>query len=162
MNKLSVNRVLCLLLLVFISQNLFAQFSQKDFSRLFPIQGKWKMNFDKNILTENWIKKNDTLLVSKSYLLTGKDSVLQESVELAFSKGKISYSVTVIGHFNQQLIVYNLVLVKNKIYTFENKEHDFPRQIIYDLNDEAILSVTINGYESGEFLTIPFIFSKIK
>ena len=48
---------------------------------------------------------------------------------------------------------------KGTKYTFENKAHDFPQQIIYDIGEKT-MNVTISGNTKNGFREIPFDFVK--
>lgn len=151
---------LLLLLFVCISLNAAAQWTLKDFSGLHGLTGSWKLNNKKGVLHETWIKTSDSTLNGYSYLITPTDSIPQETVELWFIKGKITYTPTTVSQNDGNPVTFTLAKIDNGKYIFENKEHDFPTQIIYKLADNKTLQAAINGTIGGSFREIPFNFSR--
>src|SRR4051812_19686665 len=121
-------RLLLFLLLFMPFLNPKVSFNHSDFKGLFPIIGHWEMKQAKGILAEEWWKVNDSLLQNKSYRVMGKDTVKEESVQLQYSNGQITYNATVYGQNNGNTVPFTLISTKNNHFVFENKEHDFPQQ----------------------------------
>jgi len=140
-----MNKILCLLFLLF-ALNSNAQFNYEDFKTLHRLAGiGWQMEMKKGSLIEKWTKVNDSLLTSKSYRINGTDTTTLETVELKFSNGKITYTPTVSDQNEGKPVTFALISVNNSLnYTFENKQHDYPQQIIYQLGGRS-LRVTIRA-----------------
>ena len=90
-------------------------------------------------------------------MVNGKDTIPEETVELKLANGKITFSPTVRNQNGGQPVVFTLVSIEGTKFTFENKQHDFPQRIIYDIHEKT-LSVTISGNTKNGFREIPFDF----
>jgi len=140
-----MNKIFCLLFLLF-SINSSAQFKFEDFKNLHSLAGMgWQMEMKKGSLIEKWGKVNDSLLISKSYRINGADTTTLETVELKYSNGVITYAPTVPDQNEGKPVTFTLISIQNWLnYTFENKQHDYPQQIIYQLGGKS-LKVTIRA-----------------
>jgi hypothetical protein len=94
---------------------------------------------------------------SKSYRVSGKDTIPEETVELKLSNGKITFTPTVRNQNQDRPVEFTLISIEGTKFTFENKGHDFPQQIIYHIMDSQ-LHVIINGNTKDGFREIPFEF----
>ncbi len=155
MKKLLVCTLLsCIALL--LSQITIAQYGVRDFKPLHLLVGNWKMETKKGFLYEHWYTVNDSTLQNKSYRVHGTDTIPQEKVELKIFNGVITYTSTVASQNNQQPVTFTLVSNNNGNYIFENKGHDFPQQISYQLKDANTLNASISGNINGKYREIPF------
>jgi hypothetical protein len=159
MKKLLVFSLLCCITIL-SSQTIKAQYSAGDFKPLHLLAGKWKMETKKGFLYEHWYTVNDSTLQNKSYRVTGTDTLPQEKVELKFTRGAITYTSTVADQNNQQPVTFTLVSKENGKYIFENKGHDFPQQISYQLNDANTLNAGISGKINNKYREIPFNYKR--
>lgn len=149
-----------LLLLAGFSFTASAQFSLKEFSGLHPLVGSWKLSNKRGVLHETWTKTSDSTMNGYSYLVTATDSIPQETVELWFINGKITYTPTTVSQNEGNPVTFTLVKIDDGKYIFENKAHDFPTQITYRLADNKTLNAGISGTINGQFREIPFNFSR--
>jgi hypothetical protein len=138
-----------------------AQHTNKDFSNLDLIVGKWLMKTSKGNIYETWQKVNDTTLKSKSYKVNGKDTIMLEQADLVKTGDKIMYIPTVNGQNDERPIAFTLIKVENDTYTFENKEHDFPQRIFYALPKNNIMHAWIEGNINGEFKRSNYYYKKV-
>jgi hypothetical protein len=143
-----------------LSQANYAQFNTREFKPLHLLTGKWKMETKKGFLYEHWYTVNDSTLQNKSYRVNGTDTLPQETVELKISNGAITYTSTVAGQNNQRPVTFTLVSNHDGKYIFENKGHDFPQQISYQLKDANTLIASISGKVDNNFREIPFIYKR--
>ncbi|RYY67750.1 MAG: DUF4388 domain-containing protein [Chitinophagaceae bacterium] len=154
-----MNKIL-LILLCSVSLSASAQWTLKDFNALYALTGGWKLNNKKGVLHENWVKVSDSTLNGFSYLITTTDSLPEETVELWFMNGKITYTPTTVSQNEGNPVVFTLVNIKAGKYIFENKEHDFPTQITYQLVDNKTLHAAINGTINGQFKEIQYHYTR--
>lgn len=139
------------------------QWKKQDFKALAAVKGMWLTETpgEKSYL-ETWTVKNDTLMEGRAfYVDKDKKQEPAETAQLVYSAGKIRYIVTVIGQNEDKPVVFDLVTKKGKVFTFENKEHDFPKQIIYRFPKNNALQVTINGTTPQGDRTVDFKFKKV-
>lgn len=143
------------------SLNSFAQFSLKDFTPLHGITGSWKVQKKKGALIEEWKLQDDSTMVGYSYLKTVSDSIIpQENVLLTFRNGLIVYSPVTAGQNNEEPVPFTLTEIKAGKYFFENKAHDFPTLITYQLLDKHTLHASISGMIGEEKREIPYNFTR--
>lgn len=137
-----------------------AQNSNSDFSKLYSLQGTWKMETTRGILYECWEKMNDTTLRGGSYKLTGKDTMWLERVHLIKKGDKIQYIPIAKDQNNNEAVVFTLNKVDIETYVFENLTHDFPQRIVYTLPQNNLLHAWIEGNSNGQFKKIDYNYSK--
>ncbi len=121
-----------------------AQFGQKDFALFKILEGRWKMETKSGALIEQWTIMNDSTMTAVSYRVRGKDTIPQETVVLKVSRGNIIYSPTVHDQNQGKPIHFALMSNRKGKYLFENKLHDFPKQIFYEPSASR-MKVTLSG-----------------
>ena len=141
----------------------YAQYTIKDFNPLQGLTGSWKMVTKMgSAFYEHWHRVNDSVLQNKSYGINRRDTISQETVQLKLTHGIITYTSTVADQNNQQPVTFTLVKTENGKYVFENKAHDFPQQISYQLIDKNTLHASISGTGKDKFTEILFNFKRIE
>lgn len=133
----------------------------KDFLSLHSLAGTWKMETPKGIFFESWQIINDSTLKSQSYKVNGKDTVHLEQVQLILRSGSIQYIPVVKDENKGEAVTFTLINYENKIYTFENKTHDFPQRIVYVIPQGNSLHAWIEGEVSGKLKRIDYNYSKL-
>ena len=152
-------------LALLISRPMFGQKLEptvKEFDILNRLAGTWEMKKGTASFLEIWTKKSDSLFIGKSLKVLLKDSLVLENVKLFLTKDAIVYAPTAIGQNNEEEIHFNLIKRINKKFTFENKKHDFPQRIIYDLISDDILHAWIEGEVNGKFEKSEFKYVRVK
>ena len=134
---------------IIISPWIHAQYTQVDFKKLHRLKGTWTMNTSKGILNESWEIMNDSLLMGKSYEVQGKDTIPQEIVRLEFKEGNITYNPVVVDQNQQKPVVFKLASIRGNEFIFENKMHDFPQQIVYNLGVDGLLASVSGATPNG-------------
>jgi len=152
-----------LFFLIFFAVQTSAQtFSLQDFAPLYGLQGAWGLSTKRGgILHEVWQIQNMQYLQSKSFIVRDKDTIPQESVQLRYQDGRITYTSTVPNQNAGQAVTFTLVSHAGGEYIFENKAHDFPQRIVYRVPADSTLDVYIEGPSSGSVRKIPFTFKRI-
>ena len=87
-------RVTIFLLFLCLTSQSFAQYKTDDFKPLYRLASAWQIKSDKGVLVEQWLIINDSVMRSKSYMVNGKYTILQETVELKFDDGTITFTPT--------------------------------------------------------------------
>ena len=122
------------------------------------IVGKWTNNTDSNaIFFENWSVNSFGNYNGVSYILSKKDTVFYESIQLNNSDSGIFYSVAVNNQNKAQAVHFKLVSTKNQTYIFENKKHDFPQSITYQYKAPDTLNAWIEGTVKGNLKKESFL-----
>lgn len=155
MNKLikaSVQHVAVLLFLFFsfIPSFLYAQTTNPtiDINTFDFLIGKWETDFGKFKYYEKWEKENNNLN-GNGYRIKDGERFDGEKLLLINIHGYISYIATV---GKQQPILFALVKSNDGNFVFENKEHDFPQRIIYQLINNDSVKVLTEGEIKGELV----------
>jgi hypothetical protein len=123
--------------------------SSDRFNQLLTLEGTWVMQTKKGPLFESWNKVSDVELQSRSYRLNGKDTVLLEKVSIVEKEGGIFYIPVVENQNNGQPVKFTLISIEKNKFTFENKLHDFPQRIIYNLLSTDSIVARIEGEKKG-------------
>jgi hypothetical protein len=85
-----------------------------------------------------------------------------ERVELTFRGGKILYTPVVTDQNNEQPVPFSLSNLTGKKYVFENKEHDYPQRVIYNIISKEVLEARIEGKNKGKEMSSDFTYSRVK
>jgi hypothetical protein len=136
--------------------------STDRFNPLLTLEGTWVMQTRKGPLFEHWNKISDVELQSKSFRLNGKDTILLEKVRLIEKEGNILYIPVVENQNNRQPIEFRLISVDKSKFTFENKQHDFPQRIIYNIVTADSIVARIEGEKKGVVSGSDFHFKRYK
>lgn len=127
-------------------------FAQKSPDKLFSfLLGSWEMPGAKGKIVEQWVRNTDQSLSGKSYRVNDKgDSTLTESLVIKKINESVFYCSTVTGQNEGKEICFRLISTTNKTYVFENLNHDFPQQIVYQNQGKKQLLAWIEGMIKGQ------------
>jgi uncharacterized protein YciI len=119
--------------------------SQSVFPDFF--QGTWKM--ENKEIYEHWNKLNDKTLKGFSYNLENGEMSISEYLDIYRNGNDIVYMATVLNKNQGRGI--NFILTKSdSTFTFENRNHDFPKKIVYQKLTDTKLSVQVSdGMQKG-------------
>jgi hypothetical protein len=151
--------IIAILVLLF---SLSSGMESERFDKLLQLRGTWAMQTKKGPLYEEWKKTKENEISGKSYRLKAADTVLLERVTLKEEGGDIYYIPTVQNQNNQQPVTFKLISVDGNKFTFENKLHDFPQRIIYNLVSSDSIAARIEGTKNGNTGGSDFYFKRIK
>ena len=118
----------------------------KEISDFNFLIGKWEADFGNFKYYEDWQNENEKIIGSGYRIKEGK-KFDGEKLLLMNIHGYISY-IAVVG--KQQPILFALVESGDSNYVFENEEHDFPQQIIYQFINNNFIKVFVKGILKGE------------
>jgi hypothetical protein len=125
--------IICFLLLNACNQNL------GKFPEMFV--GNWSMDNPELKSFDVWKKVNDTLFIGKSYTL----NILKEEIGLMKNGNDWYYISLVEGQNDGKAIPFKLIKQTKSKFIFENKEHDFPKQIEYNFRSANNLVVYLRS-----------------
>ena len=125
---------------------------------LYLLEGTWKMNTSKGVLIESWKKISPSQLQGRSYRVNAKDTVHLEEVSLLEDNAGIHYVPTVKNQNEGQPVRFTLINSESGRFVFENKNHNFPKRIIYHFitADSIVARVEDDGRGSN------YYFARIK
>ncbi len=122
--------------------------------------GKWEMKTKTGKIIERWQKHSDSLTGTSHKFNAKGDSILTESVVLKKIKSEWYYCVTGYEKGNEGRTDFKLVSSNNDTFTFENKQHDFPQQIVYQNKGKDELFAWIEGKIGGKKRKMEFPYQR--
>ena len=139
----------------------FVSCSPVDNFPLHLLEGKWESVNEKNAHYEEWTN-NDYGLSGIGYVMTAGDTVFIEHLSIEKVEGLLTYLARVPGHNGGETIPFQIGKETQNSIVFENKSHDFPQRIIYELAGDDQLNARIEGYDDGEFKEVKFNYRKFE
>jgi hypothetical protein len=129
----------------------------QDFFERMP--GKWQLENSTTI--EKW-EKDGELYKATVYKPLGKESLVSERIRLIEREGEIYFEATVRGQNKEKPVPFKLIESGKDRVVFENKNHDFPQSITYQLTSEDQMVATIEGRLNGKPEKYEFNYSRIR
>ncbi len=112
-------------------------------------------------LTEIWTKADDSTWNGESFVISYKDTVFYESIELQERNDNIYYIVRVKDQNKEAPVIFQLTAMDSLQMVFENATHDFPSKITYTRITHDSLYAEISGFSKGQERKEGFSFKKI-
>lgn len=140
-----------LLLSAFLLFVVFSSFSQSQKTSFNWLTGVWKINTNSGFIVESWEQVNDSLYKGKSVMVKGKDSILQESLEISKKDTTWYYTSTVVGQNNTQPVSFKIIFQRFGEFISENPAHDFPQRISYRRYLPMLMFASIEGNNKGRY-----------
>lgn len=156
------NSVLIATVVVFLSSFFYPTDNKKTFTKLFALEGVWKMNSKRATICEEWKKIDKNYMQNKGYMIQGVDTTITERVALTKTKAGILYTSTVEDQNNKKPIVFKMTSATENTFVFENPGHDFPKRIVYQLVSADSLHAFIDDAVEGTKKVQHFYYSKQK
>ena len=135
---------------------------ERSFRELYGLEGKWIMKTRRGAIGEEWKKIDDAYLQSRGFFINGSDTVQTETVALKDSKQGIFYTSTVENQNNRQPVSFKLTSSADHVFIFENKEHDFPKRIVYEFVSADSLHAYIDAGIDVPGKRQDFYYKKVK
>ncbi|MGC4039257.1 MAG: DUF6265 family protein [Flavobacterium sp.] len=112
--------------------------------------GNWEQKLPEGVISENWIKENDSTYTGKSFFIKEEDTIHLERIVLTQKKDELLYIPTVNGQNNDEPVTFKMTSDADNSFSFENPTHDYPTKITYKkINDTSIVA-TISGKQQGK------------
>ena len=154
-----MKNILFILILILMTENLKSQtHTIEDFGFFL---GKWKMETNKGTVYEEWQVSDRNKLTGSSYRVKDNKTTLLENLELSIESDGVYYIPTVINQNDGLPVKFKLISSKNRVYIFENPEHDFPQRIVYLPKDRDNLHARIEGTYNGSEASSEFIYTRV-
>lgn len=134
--------------------------NKKTFKKLYGLEGVWKMNLKNGALCEEWKRVDKYFLQNKGFMIKGKDTIVNERVELRAKDDGISYTSRVEDQNNKMPISFSMTSAKGNEFVFENPQHDFPKRIVYHLISADSLHAWIDDGIDGSKKRSDFHYKK--
>lgn len=123
------------------------------------IAGEWIETADNRTFIENW-RIADESMIGSGVMITGGDTVFRENMTIEFRDSSWVYATVVEGHNQDEEVIFKNILKEDSLFIFENREHDFPGAIAYQLRRSGVLQVKLRGTEDGEIRNEEFNFRR--
>lgn len=129
------------------------------------IIGKWRSQSGDSVFNERWQRLDKHTLTSRSEMKNSKTG------KVAFyESGRIQtmgqYIILIVSPNDGRPVLFTLIENKKEagkqVWTFENKEHDFPQRIIYTLLSKDTLTATVEGKLKGKDAKDQFHMKRVK
>ncbi len=127
----------------------------------FPIErlvGKWQDVGRDHTFYEQWKLVGDKHLRGKGYVMASSDTVFIERLEIKPRGSELLYRVGLSNKESDELVEFQMTSETPTRIVFENKTHDFPKKITYEIDSTSTMRVFLNGHEAGEYTEIEFTF----
>jgi hypothetical protein len=112
--------------------------------------GRWEMQTDGGILSEEWRKINDSVYSGTSFMISGGDTLFSEKISLTRAGNELHYIPVVSGQNDGKPVIFRFTSAQGGQWVFENPAHDFPQQIIYAHPHPDSLVAVIMGNDKGK------------
>jgi len=141
----------------------FAQ-SDQCLTDLTWLIGKWKMQGKESIIVEEWSSKGSTM-ECRSYEVNGSDTILTETSTMSCIARKQVFTYhPVPGDLKNAGQAINFVLISKdgSKFVFENKQHDFPQRVVYQMVSSNECHAWIEGEEHGKMNKVDFYYNRFQ
>lgn len=122
--------------------------------------GNWEMKTKTGKIIERWQKYRDSLTGSSHRFNAQGDSVLTETIVLKQKNDVWHFCVTGYEKGNEGRTDFKLISSADETFTFENKQHDFPQQIVYQNKGKNELLAWIEGEIDGKRRKMEFPYQR--
>ena len=115
--------------------------------------GEWKLK-DKPVI-EKW-RYVDGQFLASVFVISGADKKITEEIRIVENADGVFYEANVEDQNKGEPVLFKMILSDENKIIFENKEHDFPQRITYELIDKNHLIAIIEGILDGVLKSIDF------
>lgn len=115
--------------------------------------GDWQMK-DKPVV-EKWTQ-NDGNYSAVVIVTSGTDKLVTEEIRIIENENGVFYEAHVADQNQGSAVLFKLISSEEQKIIFENKAHDFPQRITYELIEKDKLIATIEGILEGASKSMDF------
>ena len=139
-----------LMLFVLLSLSLTSCYNPSSsdiMSDLIALDGEWE-SYKGVKFNENWRVLDNYHLQGEGFSLNGSDTAFFESLNIIREGDSIYYSVS----FSEEnsAVAFSLTEATKNTWTFINPENDFPSIIVYQIEKDSLLTVTISNIRGNK------------
>jgi hypothetical protein len=153
------------LLIIFINlllvQESKCQSESTDFDKVMWLIGTWVNDSNRDHVYESWSRINKNELQGISYLISGQDTVVKETIRLINENDAMFYIPSVSNQNEGRPIRFVMTRLTDTEMQFENPEHDFPQVISYRKESENALLAEIWSTNEGNIRKIKFPMKRV-
>ena len=111
------------------------------------LEGKWE-SYKGVKFSENWRVVDDHHLQGEGFSLNGADTVFFETLNIVREGDSIYYSVSFAEE--NSVVDFSLTEATKNTWKFINPENDFPSIIVYEIEKDSLLTVTISNIRGNK------------
>ena len=129
-----------------------AKQAREDFKKLSWIEGTWLRTNSKvgQSGTERWFKSSPYELQGYGVTFKDNDTLFVEKLRIVINEDRIYYVADVPE--NQEPVFFKLKEITKTSFVFENPDHDFPKKIVYQIENDTLKATVSGGKKSLDFL----------
>lgn len=135
---------------------------KKQLNKLNWLEGTWQTKVEGNDVFETWQLQGDSIWVGKSTFVKNGKELFSELMSIHLDSGKMQFNSAVSNQNDAEQVLFSEISWEGNKVVFENKEHDFPQRVTYQLKNENELFAFISGDMNGKAHQIDFNFTKVK
>jgi hypothetical protein len=121
--------------------------------------GTWQGKSGNGEVFENWRRLDESTLVGEGYFVVKNDTVFREMLRIQ----QIGNFWTYIPVVNKnQPVLFTLTKSEKAKWVFENKEHDFPKKIVYEQVADGSMLAWVEGKMLGKTMKEEYRMQKLK
>jgi len=151
----SMKKVIVLFLI--LSSALFSCRRSADLNSFSWLVGKWVGKYDSIPVFEQWKPAEGKVMFGRGGVLSGKDTVFAEKVQIE-ERADGLYYVAIVG--DQGAIDFKFTKYDNDTAVFENPMHDFPQRVLYYKNADGTFYACVDGKFKGKYVREEFNYRK--
>ena len=114
---------------------------KKSVDRYNWVIGNWRGHEQEIQYFENWKKSNEETLSGDSYVYQNGDTVFREKNKIELIGGTACYILSLPE--TKEPLIYKLIEEDGQKIVFENKEHEFPQVITYEMKGDSLHVVSL-------------------
>lgn len=122
--------------------------------------GLWEGIHGQGIYHEEWVKNNSGELSGKAYFIKKGEMLNTEKLKIHKIEENIFYTADV-SH-NPNPVSFKLISRSDKVFVFENPDHDFPQKITYERKSDESLYATVEAVVNGKAKRIDYSLRLVK
>jgi hypothetical protein len=138
--------------------------NQSDVNYFNWLVGNWKMKEPNSVSTENWVYDKSENVLRAMSMMGKSEATLKpfENIVLKHNGSSFEYVVTTANQNNAQPIIFSITNYTPKSFVAENKQHDYPKRIAYELIHKDSIKAYIDDGTENQEKRIYFNFTKQK
>ncbi len=122
--------------------------------------GSWENDSRAGKLSETWTRSSEGHFKGLGLFTAGSDTLFSEKLELTREDDDLYYTATVKDQNDGAPVTFALLNATDEQLVFENKEHDFPKKIVYTHSGDSLIAI-VSGMKDGQLKTEEFRMRKV-
>ncbi|HMQ70701.1 MAG TPA: DUF6265 family protein [Ignavibacteria bacterium] len=112
------------------------------------LKGQWEGIMGSGLYHEEWYSDDENNLTGRAYLIKSGEITNNEILKIHLTGNDVFYTADV-SH-NPDPVSFKLTEFSDRIFVFENPEHDFPQKIKYEIISENNFIASVEAVNEGK------------